>query len=184
MERGARWGTLRLLLLTSVLSAAVGAAVAGLAVAFIARSSHFTYVSAADLNLRSARSFNVNAGHVRLVGRDGNFELEHETSIPASTLRAYDVGTGKRTPVQIGYSGDGEDVVALRVAGTPGQRNDLQQWTDGKRVLAAIDGKGGLRLGAVTLTTEVRSGVPYLIARTRSGEAFALRLAAVRGKRA
>jgi hypothetical protein len=177
---GERSVSLRLLVATVVIAALVGGAVAGLSVAFVARSSHFTYVSAADLNVRSTRSFNVNAGHVRLVGRDGRFEFEHQGSVPVSWFNAYVLGTGRRTPVQIGVA-DGQQVVALRVAGSAGQKPDLQQWTSGGKVIAAVDAKGRLRLGPVALTTEVRSGVPYLVAEMPSGRIYALALAPIGG---
>jgi hypothetical protein len=167
--------SLRLLLASAAVAAFVGAAVAGLGVAFVARSAHFTYFSAADLNLQAARNFNINASHVRLVGRDGNFEFEHQTSVPVSDINAYDVGTGRRTPVQIGVV-DGQDVVALRVAGSAGQKHDLQQWTSGGKIVAAVDAKGRLHLGSVALSTEVVSGVPYLVARLPSGKVYDIAL--------
>jgi hypothetical protein len=172
---GARHVSVRWLWLAASLAAIGGGLIAGGITAYVAHSSHFTLVSPGSLNVQASRAFNVNAGHVRLVGRDGVFEFEHQGSVPLSKFEAFFLGTSKRTPIQIGED-DGANIVALLVVGSRGQKTDLQEWALGPKVVAAIDRRGGLRLGDVTVTTTVKAGVPYLVARTQAGRVFTLPL--------
>lgn len=173
---GRRLVSLRTALALAFAAALVGGACAGAIVAWVSHSSHFTYASPASMNLRAARTFNVNAEHVRIVGRDGDFELEHSRRAPTTLLNAYIFGTSQRTPVQIGDDEDHQDVLGLLIGGTYGQKNDLQEWAPGRKVLAAIDSHGRLRLGQVTLSTTVKNGVPYLVALLPDGRRVELRL--------
>lgn len=91
-----------------------------------------------------------------VVGRDGNFELEHSPSAAASVLSAFNAGTTTQTPVQIGAGA--QDVVPLLVSGRTAQASDLQQWSAGGRPLLAVDGRGRLRFGEVTLWATNRNG--------------------------
>ena len=108
-----------------------------------------------NLVLSSLGDIDLQAGHVRLMANDGDFRFVHANSGPA-VLNAYYIGTPTRTPLQIGYAAG--DVTSLIVAGSSGQHSDLQRWTIGGKTVAAIDGKGRLRLGAVTLAPEVVNG--------------------------
>ena len=156
-------------------AAVVAGLTSGTAVGLIARSAHYTVVSAGSVNEQAAQDFNINAGHVRLIGRDGNLELEHSAAAATEDLRSYDVGTSTRTPIQVGFA-DGQDLISLIVAGSANQKHDLQQWTSGTKVVAAVDQHGGFRIGKVTLSTTLVRGVPYLIARTAAGKTYRLRL--------
>jgi hypothetical protein len=109
-----------------------------------------------NLNLRSGNNLNLTAQHVRIVGRDGNFELEHSPSVAASTITAFEAGTATRTPIQIGSGG--QDVLSLLVSGRTGQTNDLQEWSTGSGSLLAGAGRGRLRFGDVTLWVAHRNG--------------------------
>jgi hypothetical protein len=124
-----------------------------------------------DLSLNAADTLNATAAHVRIVGRDGNFEFEHGAGVAASRLNSYYAGTATRTPIAIGGGAEGQDLVALIVQGLLGQKHDLQQWqAPAGKTVAAIDGRGGLRLGAVTLTTAIRQGHAVLLAILPSGK--------------
>src|SRR5262249_19323069 len=111
-----------------------------------------------NLNLRAKDNFNVTAGHVRLVGRDGDFELEHASDLPGSRLVAYKLGTGTRTPIMVGLD-DGQNVTPLVVTGSSAQKTDLQQWVaGGGNPALAIDSQGRLRFGNVTIWAASRNG--------------------------
>ncbi|MDX6516347.1 MAG: hypothetical protein QOH73_2013 [Gaiellaceae bacterium] len=118
-----------------------------------------------DMQVNATNDLNIAAHHIRIGGEDGNFEFEHGAGAPASHLNAYIIGTPTRSPISIGGGADGQDVIALLVQGKAGQTNDLQQWQapEGK-TLAAIDGKGRLRLGTVTLTLGLKRGKVVLTA--------------------
>ena len=130
-------------------------------------------VGTGDLNLRAARNANLTAQHVRIVGRDGDFELEHSTSSSASQLNAYYAGTGTRTPISIGED-DGQDVTSLIVGGKPGQTSDLQQWSLASSVALAVDGRGRLRFGDVTFWAAVQNGRVVLYGQPTGGKARVL----------
>jgi hypothetical protein len=100
---------------------------------------------------------NVTAGHVRLVGKDGNFEFEHGSQTDVSRLNSYYAGTGTRTPVAVGGA-DGQDVVALIAQASPAQKRDIQQWLSGSKVALAVDSKGRLRFGNITIWAAPRGG--------------------------
>jgi hypothetical protein len=125
-----------------------------------------------DVSLFATRDVNVQAGHIRFAAADGNFEFEHGSSRNGAHLIAYDYsanGGVERTPILIG-GGDEQDLVSLLVSGKKTQEHDLQQWTNAGTVKAAIDGRGRLRIGRVTLTTTIRGGKALVIAILPSGE--------------
>ena len=108
------------------------------------------------LSLSAAQDVDILGNHIRLGGKDGNFELESYT--PESHLNAYAIGSPNRHPVSVG-GGDDQDVVGFIVRGKQdGQTSDLQQWQVGDNVIAAIDGQGRLRLGSIVLDETVRNG--------------------------
>ncbi len=111
-----------------------------------------------DLVAAAQGDIDFDAGHVRLISQQGDFQFVHDGSGPA-TLNAYVLGTPTRTPLQIGAPAD---VTALIVAGSKGQTADLQQWQVGGKTVAAITGSGLLRLGGVTLDPVVANGVVEL----------------------
>jgi hypothetical protein len=115
-----------------------------------------------DLELFAGTDLNALANHIRLGGRDGNFEFEHARDRPFTHLNAYYIGTNTRTPILVG--GDEQDVISLIVTGQQDQKNDLQQWTPGGKVKVAIDGQGRLRLGTVRIVAAVQRGKAVLTA--------------------
>jgi hypothetical protein len=115
-----------------------------------------------DLELFAGSDLNALANHIRLGGRDGNFEFEHARDRPFTHLNAYFIGTSTRTPILIG--GDEQDVTSLIVTGKQDQKNDLQQWAPGGKIKAAIDGQGRLRLGTVRIVAAVQRGKAVLTA--------------------
>jgi hypothetical protein len=154
---------------------AVGGSFSTLLLRYDARAISASFAARAgigNLNLRAARDFNVNAHHVRMISGDGNFELEHGSSVPTSALNSYRAGSGVRTPIQIGDRD--QDVLSLLVSGAPEQTNDLQQWSTGGTSLLAVDGRGRLRFGRVTVWVASRGGRIVLYARTSGGPARVL----------
>lgn len=121
-----------------------------------------------DLEVFAARNLNLTANHVRIVGRDGNFEFEHDRKVPVSTINAYVSGTGTRTPVQVG-GWDGQDTVSLIVGGAAKQKSALQSWKSGGQEVASIDATGRLTLQGVALSVEVVSGKTVLVATLPNG---------------
>jgi hypothetical protein len=167
-----RWSTRRivlLVLLTGLFAGVVGSVVGAMSVLLLKTDARAVSASLAarvgngTLDLQAARDLNLNAGHVRIVGRDGNFELEHSGNVPASTLSAYEVGTATRTPIQIG--GADQDVLSLLVAGQSGQAHDLQEWAAGAQPVLAVDSRGRLRFGNVTLWAANHNGKITLYAK-------------------
>jgi len=120
-----------------------------------------------DLELFAGSDLNALANHIRLGGRDGNFEFEHGTGNPYTHLNAYFIGTSTRTPILIG--GDEQDVTSLIVTGRTNQKNDLQTWTLGGKAKVAVDGRGRLRLGDIALTAAVQRGKVVLTATLPNG---------------
>jgi hypothetical protein len=106
-----------------------------------------------DLELFAGSDLNALANHIRLGGRDGNFEFEH--------------GTSTRTPILIG--GDEQDVTSLIVTGRANQKNDLQAWSLGGKAKVAVDGRGRLRLGDIALSAAVQRGKVVLTATLPNG---------------
>lgn len=123
--------------------------------------------ASSDLELFAQQDLNALATHIRLGGRDGNFEFEHGPQREASHLNAYFIGTSTRTPFVIG--GDEQDVTSLIITGKLGQKNDLQQWAPSNQVKVAIDGQGRLRLGNVTLLASIQKGRVVLSALLPNG---------------
>lgn len=119
------------------------------------------------LVLHSPSGINLRASHVRTMSDDGVWELVHGATTPMAQVNAYYIGTATRTPIQIGAGSN--PTTALVVAGSAGQKADLQQWTLSGKTVAAIDGQGRLRLGNVTLDLEVVNGRAELFAVTKSG---------------
>lgn len=123
-----------------------------------------------DLNIYAANDINVGSHHLRLEAADGNYEFEHSQAVPYTRLNSYYIGgVGVRTPIIVGGN-DGQDVLSFIVTGRAGQKNDLQQWTPGDKVAAAIDSRGRLRLGQVTIAAQIRQGRATLVAILPSGE--------------
>lgn len=118
-----------------------------------------------ELSVFAKTDVNVLANHIRLAANDGNFELEHGGGREASHLIAYDFsGDGNtRTPIVIG-GGDSQDIVSLIVDGKRNQTHDLQQWATAGAVKVAVDGRGRLRVGQITLTTQLVKGKAQLVA--------------------
>jgi hypothetical protein len=116
------------------------------------------------MEISAASDLDVTAGHLRMVTSDGNYEFEHSRDTSVSLLNSYYLGTPTRTPIAVGGFADGQDIVSLIVRGVQGQTNDLQQWTSSGKVVSAIDGRGRLRIGAVSLTTRVVKGKAELLA--------------------
>ena len=116
------------------------------------------------MDINAASDLNLTAAHVRMVTADGNYEFEHSVNTPITLLNAYFLGTPTRTPIAVGGYADGEDIVSLMVRGIQGQKHDLQQWVASGNVVDAIDGKGRLRIGGVTLTTRIVKGKAQLLA--------------------
>ena len=127
-----------------------------------------TVQSAHDLHLNAGQNVDIFGNHVRIGGKDGNFEFESYTD--ESHLNAYGVGSPVRHPISVG-GGDDQDVVGFIVRGkSGGQSSDIQQWQVGDDVVAAIDGKGRLRLGSITLRAAVRNGKEVLLATFPDGK--------------
>jgi hypothetical protein len=159
-----------------VIAVAAGAALflAGSAVGALVSKAAFAWMSGdtssyvgrpdgtSDLELFAGGDLNALANHIRLGGRDGNFEFEHATNREVSHLNAYFIGTSTRTPIMIG--GDEQDVTSLIVTAKPSQKSDTQQWLQGAQVKVAIDGQGRLRLGTVRLVAGVSRGKAVLTA--------------------
>lgn len=122
------------------------------------------------LSAFSNGDINIHGRHLRLEGEDGNVELESGAQVEATMLNPYDIGTSKRKPLQVGGSVDGQDVLSLIVAATPGQTRHIQEWRSGTKAVAAIDSRGRLRLGAVTLSTRVVGGHVTLTATLPDGK--------------
>jgi hypothetical protein len=106
---------------------------------------------------------NVIGDRVRVQSRTGDFEFEHSNAQPVSTFRAYNIGTGTRTPIQIGDSAN-KPITQLIVAGKKGQASPLQAWNASGKQVAAIDSRGRLVLGRITISAVVRHGRVVLIA--------------------
>jgi len=115
------------------------------------------------MTIQANGDINVSAHHLRMGTFDGNYEFEHSNQVTQTTLNSYYIGTPNRTPVAVGGN-DGQDVLSFVVRGKQGQKNDLQQWTPGSEVSLAVDGKGRLRLGKVTLVAEIVNGKAQLVA--------------------
>ena len=108
------------------------------------------------LSLTAAQDVDILGNHIRLGGKDGNFEFESYT--PESHLNAYAVGSPLRHPISVG-GGDDQDLTGFIVRGKEGgQTTDIQQWQVGSNVTAAIDGQGRLRLGSIVLQAAVVNG--------------------------
>lgn len=125
------------------------------------------------LVVQAAGDIDLRAYHTRMMSDDGQFLFVHPTSTPTASLNAYFLGTSTRTPIQISQPEPTDSPslqnsaalpTALVVAGTAGQHADLQQWTLSGRTVAAIDGKGRLRLGSVTLVPQLVKGQVRLYA--------------------
>ncbi len=121
-----------------------------------------------SLALFALQDVNIGSNHLRMSARDGNFEFEHDAKVAASTLNAYVIGTGTRTPIAIG-GWDDQDVVSLIVGGTARQHKDIQQWQLGGRTVAAIDAAGALRLGPITISGALENGRAVLVATLPDG---------------
>lgn len=121
-----------------------------------------------SLELFSAGDTNVSAGHIRIVGRDGNFEFEHDKSVATATLNAYFAGTPTRTPISIG-GWDTQDIVSLINGGQTGQTSDLQQWQTSGKTVAAVTRDGALKLKGITLSLALQSGKVVLAATLSDG---------------
>ena len=153
---------LLLVLVVGILGGAIGSAAGGSS-ALVLRGDTRAVSTALNANagsgvlsLRAANDINLMAQHIRVVGRDGNFEFEHGTSTAASTLSSYVAGTSTRTPIRIGHSN--QDVLSLLVDGLPKQTSDLQEWSTGGTSLLAVDSLGRLRFGTITLWAASRKG--------------------------
>ena len=121
-------------------------------------------IDAGNIHASAGGDINIGAGHLRVGGVDGNFELEHGAQAPTSSLDAYFIGSATRTPITIGTA-DRQSVTSLVVTGTQNQANDLQQWTTGDgTVSVAVDGRGRLRLGKLTLALKLVGGRAQLVA--------------------
>jgi hypothetical protein len=125
------------------------------------------------LVVQAAGDLDLRAFHTRMMSDDGQFVFAHPKSTPTASLNAYFLGTSTRTPIQISQPEptdspalqDGANLpTSLVVAGTAGQRSDLQQWTLSGRNVAAIDGKGRLRIGGITLEPKLVKGQVKLYA--------------------
>lgn len=125
--------------------------------------------SGGGLWLGSTGNVNVRAHHLRLMADVGAFSFDHATTSPFALLNSYYIGTSQRTPIAIGSPDDQQDVTPLIVVGYAGQHHDVQQWMLSGKVVAAIDGQGRLRLGGVTLSTEVQNGRVMLLASVSGG---------------
>jgi hypothetical protein len=122
------------------------------------------------LSAFSNQDFNVHAHHLRFESEDGNVEMESGDHAAATMLTPYYIGTSRRKPLQVGGAGDGEDVLSLIVAGTPGQKNNLQEWRSGTATVAAITSTGQLRLGGVAVSVQMRNGRAVLVATLPNGK--------------
>lgn len=120
------------------------------------------------LVLHSPSAIDLRASHVRMMSDDGIWELVHSTKQSVAQVNAYYIGTATRTPIAIGA--DTSSATTLVVAGSTGQKADLQRWTLSGKTVAAIDGLGRLRLGNVTLDLELVNGRAELFAITKSGK--------------
>lgn len=125
------------------------------------------------LVLQAAGDLDMRAFHTRMMSDDGEFEFVHPKSTPTASLNAYFLGSSTRTPIQISQPEPTDNPAlqnpaslptSLVVAGTAGQRADLQQWTLSGKTVAAIDGKGRLRLGNITLLPQLVKGQVRLYA--------------------
>jgi hypothetical protein len=119
------------------------------------------------LVLQAVGDLDMRAFHTRMMSDDGQFVFEHPKSTPTASLNAYFLGTSTRTPIQISQPEPTDSPTlqtasslptSLVVAGTAGQHADLQQWTLSGKTVAAIDGKGRLRLGGITLLPQLVKG--------------------------
>lgn len=113
------------------------------------------------LVVQSVGDIDLRGYHTRMMSDDGQFVFAHPTSSASATLNAYFLGTSTRTPIQIGKP---DLPTTLIVAGTAGQKADLQRWTLSGHPVAAIDGSGRLRLGGITLDPEIVNGQVRLYA--------------------
>jgi hypothetical protein len=125
------------------------------------------------LVLQATGDLDMRAFHTRMMSDDGQFVFEHPKSTPTASLNAYFLGTSTRTPIQISQPEPTDSPLlqsaaslptSLIVAGTAGQRSDLQQWSLSGKTVAAIDAKGRLRLGSITLIPQVVNGQVMLYA--------------------
>ena len=171
-----RWSTRHVVALVvgvGLLAGIVGAVIGGLSTLVLRADARAVSQSLAAnagggvLTLRAKNDLNLTASHVRTVGRDGNFEFEHQAGVPQSTLSSLVAGTSTRTPIRIGDSN--QDVLSLLVEGRAGQTHDLQQWATSGQSLLAIDSRGRLRFGTVTLWTTSRNGRITLYAQAAGG---------------
>jgi len=125
------------------------------------------------LVVQAAGDIDLRAYHTRMMSDDGQFVFAHPTSTPTASLNAYFLGSSTRTPIQISQPEPTDSPTlqnptslptALIVAGTAGQRADLEQWTLSGKTVAAIDGKGRLRIGNITLDPVLVNGQVKLYA--------------------
>lgn len=175
LPRGPRGKTLGLLATIGVGGMLVGAVTAGADTgspwnwltgderAYVGGSSQ-----ADNLELHAVRDVNITAGHVRIVGTDGNFEFEHAKNVATTRLNAYVLGSSARTPVTIGGV-DAQNIVPLIVEGSSTQKSDLQQWTASGKTVAAVTPSGGLSLNGISLSMSVVDGRVQLVATLPDG---------------
>jgi hypothetical protein len=115
------------------------------------------------LSAFSLGDFNLHAHHVRIESEDGNIELESGKGAETTTLNPYFIGTATRKPLQVGWP-DGKDVLPFIVTATPGQKKNIQEWRAGSKTVAAMNAKGQLRLGSITLAVQLVGGRAVLTA--------------------
>lgn len=136
-------------------------------------SGHVGERSGGTLVVQAAGDIDLRAFHTRMMSDDGEFVFAHPKSTPTASLNAYFIGTSRRTPIQISQPEPTDSPqlqagaplpTSLVVAGTAGQKADLQQWRLSGRTVAAVDGKGRLRLGGVTLEPVIVNGQVKLYA--------------------
>jgi hypothetical protein len=125
------------------------------------------------LVLQAVGDIDLRAYHTRMMSDDGEFVLAHPRRTPTASLNAYFLGSSTRTPIEISRPEPTDSPLrqnaaslptSLIVAGTSGQRSDLQRWTLSGQTVAAIDGKGRLRLRTITLDLELVKGQVRLYA--------------------
>jgi len=111
--------------------------------------------SSSTLNLSASTGINLTANHLKLVGNDGNLELQSTSG--STRLNSYVAGSTTRNSIIIG-GGDTQNVTSLVVDSGSTQTADILQLDKNGSVLTAFDSQGRLRLNGITVELKVISG--------------------------
>jgi hypothetical protein len=111
--------------------------------------------STSTLNISAPTGINLTANHLKLVGNDGNLELQSTSG--STRLNSYVAGTTTRNPIIIG-GGDSQNVTGLVIDSSSTQTADILQLDKNGTVITAFDSQGRLRLNGIAVELKVING--------------------------